>query len=253
MIRTFVHPILPQPPATFTSFLPGDVKVELRYREAIGVSTLLQGGFETSEIDMILRYARHGDTIIDVGANVGLYTVPLAEKIGPYGRAFAFEPLADNAARLRQNVRSNSLHNVEVFEMAAGTYDGFGCLHIADDVAYASTQAVAAKHATGSSIAVPIARLDTVWAQRGAPPVSVMKVDVEGAELDVLQGSERLLGQCHPALLIEAASAASCRKVASFLSRFGYRRRRPSGFMPWNHLFVWEGSPESVDLGSRWT
>ena len=73
--------------------------------------------------------------------------------------------------------------------------------------------------------------------QAGRPAVSVVKIDVEGAELNVLNGATKLLESCRPHLMMEANTRDELRVIEDFLAPYGYSRSRPVGFMPWNYLF----------------
>src|SRR5918912_2561693 len=101
--------LLPAPPRGFEAELPGGGRVFLHYREDIGLVTLLGGGFERAELEAARTHARPGTTAIEVGANVGVFTVALALAVGPDGRVVAFEPFAENVRRLEQNLALKGL------------------------------------------------------------------------------------------------------------------------------------------------
>jgi len=239
LIRNGLLPLLPPPPHTFVATLPGGGRLRVQHRELIGYATLLERGFEVAETRAICAFARAGSTVVDAGANIGSLTVPLAKAVGPRGRVLAFEPLPANAERLRENVALNGLRNVEVGELALGEQDGTIALRLADDPALHSTVAVFQRRATGEALLVPVTTLDRRWREAGAPDVSALKIDVEGAELAVLKGSEQLLRACRPTLLVEAAETSQLEAVARWLAAVGYVWRQPAGFKPWNYLFEW--------------
>src|SRR5919197_6394884 len=86
LLDRLLKPLLPAPPRGFEAELPGGGRVLLHYREDIGLVTLLGGGFERAELEHARELARPGTTAIDVGANVGVYSVVLARAVGPEGR-----------------------------------------------------------------------------------------------------------------------------------------------------------------------
>ncbi len=243
--RRMIGPVLPPAPAAFETLLPGGARLKLQFREVIGLATLLQGGFETAEMEYLRAHVSSGATFIDVGANVGLYTVAMAGAVGPAGHVMAFEPLVENLQRLRSNVALNHLTNVSAHGSALGDRDGSIELKLATDPAYPSLMAVAQGRAKGSSRTVPIAKLDSVWTGAGSPPVSAIKIDVEGAEMMVLRGAERVLATCSPLLQVEANTAQHLEELAAWLQTRGYCYRRPPGFMRWNHIFT----PEAAVVG----
>ncbi len=226
--------LLPAPPRGFEAELPGGARVFLHYREDIGLVTLLGGGFERAELEAVRAHARTGTTAIDVGANVGVFTVVLARAVGPEGRVLAFEPFADNVGRLEHNVDLNGLRNVDVREAAVGARAGDLELRLGADPAFHSTTEVAERRGEGHSVRVRATTLDYDWRAAGSPEVSVVKIDIEGGELAVLDGARELLATQRPVLLVEERDAA----VATFLRELGYVRATPSGFARGNALFV---------------
>jgi FkbM family methyltransferase len=156
---------------------------------------------------------------------------------GAHGEVWAFEPLPDNVERLRANVLENELSNVTLFASAASNIDGVLSFHVAGDSAFGSTGEVLSDWTTGKSLTVPAVRLDTEWKARGMPTISVIKIDVEGAELAVLRGSRGVLRRCRPVLLIEVANPDEFAMIEKYLLPFSYERRARRGFAEHNHLF----------------
>jgi FkbM family methyltransferase len=229
--------LLPPLPRTFAVRLKSECTLEIGYREEIGIVLLTDGAFEPSELDFLRSSARPGTVAMDVGANVGITTIPMACALWPDGRVIACEPSSENAERLSANVHRNGLTNVEVLEVAASNCDGHTRLQLASDPAYHSITRVAQEKATGRYIDVPVSRLDTIWERGGRPRVSLIKIDVEGAELEVLKGSVRLIEACKPDLLVETNSLDSKDLVSQWLQERGYSLVTPRGFMPWNNVY----------------
>jgi FkbM family methyltransferase len=230
-------PILPPPPAEFDAELPSGDHVRLQYREAIGLSWLLYGAFERAEIEFAIASTEPGGAAVDVGAHAGLYTTALARAVGSDGTVFAFEPSNLNVARLRGNLERSGLTNVVIYCAAAAARDQPVLLRLANDPAYSSTSKVFEDRSLGESTVVPGVCLDSAWLNAGRPRISFVKIDVEGAELDVLAGAESLLGECRPSVLIEAASDAARASLDEWFEARAFQRRLVRGFMPWNHLY----------------
>jgi FkbM family methyltransferase len=233
-------PLLPPGPAPFIASLPGGGVVELNGRETLGFSTILNGGFETAEIERAIDLATAGEAAFDVGANVGVYTVAIA-RAADNGVVVAVEPDTVTIGRLTANLARNSLDNVLVVEAVANESDGTAELHIADDAAYSSIGKIEAGHHTVGSRLVTSVRLDTLWADLGRPAVSIVKIDVEGAEVCVIRGARDMLTSEHPALLLEANSREHLDLLEAELRPLGYRENPEPDFAPWNHLFIWSG------------
>jgi FkbM family methyltransferase len=230
-----LRPLLPAPPAGLEVERPGGGRVFVWYREDLGLVALLSGGFEQAETEWLLARVRPGTTAIDVGANVGMYAVPLALAAG---RVLAFEPAPDNVRRLRENLALNGLENVTVRPIALGERAGELLLRLGDDPMFHSTTEVAEQRGTGDELRVEACVLDDEWRTAGSPEVSVMKVDVEGGEPGVLRGATALLDAWHPSLLLEASTPDRLATLEEILSPLGYRSSQPHGFGPGNYAFT---------------
>jgi FkbM family methyltransferase len=241
LTETFVLPFLPQPPKTYVASLPEGGEIELLYTEAIGLTHFIYGGFERAELRFVQRFLREGERVIDAGANVGYFTVPIALKVGSRGSVIACEPEPANLDRLHTNVSRNRLTNVDIRATALGSYDGETTLRLGDDSAYHTTAstsdllAITVAHQTGEEVRVPVMRLDALWEELGTPSVQLVKVDVEGAELGVLAGSVELLRKERPWIMLETERFDP---VAEFLSSLGYAPVQPSGFFVANFVFA---------------
>lgn len=253
LLRHVIMPSLPGAGAEFELHVPpGAARVGLRYRETLGVSSLLYGTFELAELNFVAQYLEAGDKAMDIGANVGLFSVVMGTAVGPLGAVFAFEPVPLNVSRLEKNLRKNTLDNVSVFPVALGVMEGQMRLHMATDPAYPSLQEVQGGFASGAEVLVQVRSLDSVWAELGCPDIALVKIDVEGSEADVLQGASRFLSTCCPILLVEANSVKELDVLRDQLCGLGYRHVRPDGFAPMNHLFIFPvlaGKNRSLTLG----
>lgn len=233
--RAFLDPVLPPEPFEFVTTEPLGGKISLRYREELGFNYLVYGGFETAEIIELCRLARPRTAAVDVGANVGIFTVALARAVGPDGSVVAFEPLEENTARLEANLERNALVNVDIHTEALADREGTIEMTLSEDPAYGSTVNEHIHKASGGSASIRVTRLDRVWAELGDPELSVLKIDVEGGELAVLHGAMRILRSQSPAILIEAHDDRLA-PIEALLGPLGYRRSQPVGFQRWNHL-----------------
>lgn len=156
--------------------------------------------YETQLRQRVLDELSEGGTFVDVGANVGVWSVPAARRIGPAGRVLAFEPNPWAAGLLRRNVAANagmSLASIEVFETAVGREPGFAELFSWDMEAGSSRATLhrgAVASETATHINVPVTTID----ESIEGPVDVLKIDVEGHEAGVLAGASRLFAVSPP-------------------------------------------------------
>jgi FkbM family methyltransferase len=182
-----------------------------------------------------------GSVFADVGANLGLYTLWAARRVSTQGRVHAFEPVPDVRERLRCNVALNAFDQVEIVASAVGAEPGRVTLN---RVAGASGRTSRYVHPEAGSIEAPVVALDAYF--RGRRPPDLLKIDVEGMELDVLLGARELLAsESAPAIVFEAGAellAAAGTPYAELLALLerqgGYRtfaltprglRREPEG------------------------
>jgi FkbM family methyltransferase len=146
------------------------------------------------------RVLKAGATVVDVGANIGYNTVYAARRVGPAGRVVAIEPAADNLRVLRENVAANGLTNVEVHAVAAGRARETRDLYLRGEVSAVNSLYPESMYAevTGTE-QVPVVPVDDLV---DVDP-DLVKIDVEGAELDVLAGMTRLLRNQAILLIVE--------------------------------------------------
>ena len=144
-----------------------------------------------------------------------MFTVPLALAVGPRGRVLAVEPSPENVRRLVRNLELNELDNVEVRGVALAEEEGEVLLQLGADPAFHSTTTVVRARETSECMVVKAQTLDGVWRGAGSPEVSFLKIDTEGAELDVLRGGRCLLRAYRPPILIEAKRTARLSRVAA--------------------------------------
>lgn len=129
---------------------------------------------ETDFLDLLARFLGSGMRFWDVGAEVGLFTIPAARRVGAQGMVVAFEPEPARYARLMENVRLNGLTNVRVLRCALGDEDGLA--HLGGTGA----PRILGQDANGMGIEVPIANGDLMRSRERLPVPHVIKIDVEG-------------------------------------------------------------------------
>ena len=132
-----------------------------------------------------------GDVIFDIGANIGTYSCFALSNVGATGRVIAFEPEPQNAEALRENLALNGdKRQWDVIEVAASDYDGLGKMKLSTEVQGAGNHALS----TSGDFEVEVRRLDNMVSEGEVPSPDAMKIDVEGAELEVLAGCPELIG-----------------------------------------------------------
>ncbi len=223
--------------ADVTVALPSGGIVLLPARSDMGRVVLGSGAFEPAELRAAISYAGVGSTVIDVGANVGLFTVALSRAVGPSGHVIAFEPIQSTVGALQENVARNHLANVHVIVAAAVEQDGGVDFNLSDDAALHSLGRPIEGHPILGSTRVAGRSLDSVWQDFGRPQVSLLKIDAEGAESRVLAGAVAIVEACSPVILVEANGQPQLDTFIEKLPRT-YLERPAKQFEPWNHILA---------------
>jgi FkbM family methyltransferase len=154
------------------------------------------------------RAIRPGATVIDVGAHLGYYTLLAGTLAGAAGRVHAVEPCPENQAFLVKNIRLNQLQNVHLYGYAAGAARAERIFHITGS---SDSHSLYPHPLTPTVRQVPVTEVPLDEIVRG--PVDVAKIDVEGAEFEVLAGMERLLAES-PSLELGIEWAPACLRNA---------------------------------------
>jgi FkbM family methyltransferase len=190
--------------------------------------------FEPEVRREIVRIASRGVNVIDIGANIGYYTVLASELIGPEKRVFSFEPQARMVAKLRRNIELNALCNVEVFPFALADARGTVTFYVPSE----GNEGFGSMRANGrfdvmKTVEVATQRLDDVLSELGNPKIGLVKMDAEGAELLILRGATQLLSSPDKPSLIFEANESNCKPfgycvfdLLQFVHGFGYRLRQ---------------------------
>lgn len=180
-----------------------DLHLDERTDLMIDATLSLPGGKDRR---IIMKEVSPGDVVFDIGANVGYYAVPFALSIGPNGRLFAFEPNPRIAERLSAHLELNGLMNVTVVPTALGSQNTEMELFVPpnDDPGSATLIQDWRKETAVEKHKVSVIRLDDYVVDQDIDRVDLIKLDVEGFELDVLSGAEHILRHHRPRVMVEA-------------------------------------------------
>jgi FkbM family methyltransferase len=173
------------------------------------------GAYEHKKAKLFANHIDSGNTVFDVGAHVGFYTILAARRTGSGGEVAAFEPLPRNVEFLRRHVHLNKLSNVTVVQAAVAESDGSSGFSISESFfeGYLDER---------GPVQVQTVSLDTFVEAGNARLPNVIKIDVEGAELEVLKGARRVLTSARPIIFVATHGQDVHRACCSFLSSMGY-------------------------------
>jgi FkbM family methyltransferase len=205
---------------------------------SVGRSIWLRGRYEPQVEAQLRRHLRPGDRFVDVGANVGYFSILASSLVGPAGEVHAFEPNPGLVSLLADSVRANRFTNVRVNALALWSEPSEHVLQLEPSSAQSFVRADREAKG-GAALRVPATTLDDYLAEAGLPSIHVVKIDVEGAELQVLRGARRVMERDRPLLVMELLDWGLARygddigQVFRLLGALGYAARdlddRPVG------------------------
>jgi FkbM family methyltransferase len=201
----------------------------LRFDAGPEAAAYVKGAVEVPVQETLSASLKTGAIFYDVGANVGFFSVLAGRIVGSAGTVYAFEPVPQNASRLENNARLNNLNNVEVIKIALSGRCGQSELLLARHSGGAVLRGAGIPPDFTESIAVETYTMDVFIEKEQLRPPNLVKIDVEGAELDVLKGMSGVLRKYGPKIILEIDDKvqsrcldklSACRK---FLRDMGYK------------------------------
>ncbi len=172
--------------------------------------------YEPYETQLILRQAKRGDVVVDVGANIGYYTILLADKVGKTGKVYAFEPDKTNFEILKKNIKANNLKNVVAVNAAVGNKNETKTLYksnenLGDHKLYETHPPCGhpplRKGGQNNLVEKPInvVKLDNYLKNQ---KIDLMKIDTQGWEPEVINGAKGLIDENKPVMFLEYSPAS---------------------------------------------
>ena len=216
-IRAGAKKIIPE----YVTTVPGGIKLRVR-------SSDTSEGYMVDEIYYKQIYERYykpkeGDVILDVGANLGAFSIRSSRSVGEGGRIVAVEPESTNFRLLRENVQMNGCKNITPIRTALGEQPGKASLNVykkRGNNSFIRKKTESLEHQEE----VQMGTIDELVSECGLSRLSLIKVDTEGYELKVLQGGKKTIQNLKPKIVGEAhphiSDAASV--ILSYLEEYGY-------------------------------
>jgi FkbM family methyltransferase len=198
--------------------------------EFVGRSLAEYGEYSEEECVVFAKCLRPGQTVIEVGANIGAHTVAIAKLVTDSGRVIAYEPCHDNALLLRKNLADNNARFVEVREKAAGAIHQRVHVPRLADLPHKNFGRVEVTPGMRNTVAAePIDSLNL-------DKLHFLKIDAEGYERDIIQGAAATIKRCRPIIYVENDREEKSASLVELLTDLRYRCfwHRPPLFNPMN-------------------
>jgi FkbM family methyltransferase len=186
-----------------------------RWLPGAGMHSCVAGTYEEETQNTLVERVHAGDVVFDVGANAGFFTLLAARLVGPFGRVVAFEPLPQAVEFLERHVALNRAENVRIVQAAVSNREGSALFR---DEAFTMGRVT-----DDGELRVRLVALDSLCNAGELPRPDVLKIDVEGAELQVLEGAQQLLRERRPTILLSTHGRASHEACCRFLEDAGFR------------------------------
>lgn len=191
---------------------------------------ILTGAHEPMVQEALRRTVGPGSVVLDLGAHIGTLSLLAAWLVGPQGTVISVEPQRECAEAIEAHARANSFGNISVIQAAAGTAPGEVEIVLAAESLWTLSSSVGEHPLETGRAVVRVVAVDDLVQTGAIPPPDVVKIDVEGSELDVLAGMERTLAETRPRLIAEMHDKTAA--FARALERFRYELVNLDGPQP---------------------
>lgn len=184
----------------------------------------IYGNWEPVATEAIISHVRPGMCTFDIGAHLGYYSLLLAKCVGPGGRVVSFEAAPGNFSTLKKNILINNLDQIDLINMAVFSRPGMIGMSVSPTDTGSGDWSIN-RQLNAGSIQVQTISLDQFCEAHRVSP-DFLKIDVEGAEYDVLVGGRDIIGRSQPSMLIELHhfdGDLSTNRVPDLLEKWNYR------------------------------
>lgn len=226
---------LPGQPELYLDYEGCRLSLEPSFSSIVTRVLLTQGEWFEEEMDFCRHFLKAGMNVIDVGANVGVYTFLAARRVGPTGSVIAVEPTTSCIQHLQKTISASSLENVvSPVESAAGDHEG--TVQFQEERATVfnsiSDPGPVPEQKSRDEKVVNLTTLDSIWRSKGKPQIDLIKIDAEGAEEQVISGALELLAATQSIVIFEniSGSKVTGSATAKVLEPLGY------GFYTYNRF-----------------
>ncbi len=220
---------------SFTTVQVNGQSARMRVSDATEYARVCSFRDDRAIIGALMAQVRPGDHYWDIGASIGLYSCLMARAVGEGGLIAAFEPEKRSFRRLEENIATNALSNVKPFNLALGSSRGELELSVSEAASSGTHTLFPVGAAGGSSEKVQVLTGDELRKEQGLPVPNALKVDVEGAEEEVIKGLEGTLGEprcravlveVHFSILEQRGQKDAPARIAAKLRGHGFTNQR---------------------------
>jgi FkbM family methyltransferase len=195
------------------------------------IGSIAFGNLESSVQEAMIRHLGRGGVLYDIGANLGFFSMLGGHLAGlQEGHVYAFEAAPENAEAIRHNALLNGVSNITVIPKAVSAHSGRGRLQIVDDQSWSKLEDYGEHPYTEQVIEVELVSIDDLVAAGELRPPTIVKIDVEGAEIAVLEGMRKTIAEHRPAIICELHDTH--REFIAAMAEHDYRLINLEGTIP---------------------
>ncbi|MCK5137786.1 MAG: FkbM family methyltransferase [Bacteroidales bacterium] len=184
----------------------GTFKMKVDLDDWIQQNVFFIGVYDPIHIRFLKKYLKEGDIFIDIGANVGCFTLVGSAAVGENGHVFAFEPIKIVADRLDHNILINRLENVTVVRKAVFNEDTNLEFYFAKQENLGMSSIHRHDTESGMTQEIPAITLDHYLMDKEVTGIKLIKIDIEGAEIYALEGMKNTISIYKPAFIVEVSA-----------------------------------------------
>lgn len=178
-----------------------NIKIWLNLKRDVDKGIYL-GTFEFNNTFIFSNLIKKDSVILDIGANIGLYTLLAAYKLQNTGKIYSFEPSKVAIGELKKNIENNKFSNITTFEVALADTNGEKVFYRCEDDAYNSLNAITMQEVVSKEIVNTIT-LDEFARSNKLEKIDIIKIDAEGMDFDILKGARFILEKFRPIIFCE--------------------------------------------------
>lgn len=186
--------------------LPDGLLMELSANDHIEKYLFWYGAYEKKEVTTMQTLLNADSVLVDIGANIGYYSLMAAKRITA-GHIYSFEPVTKNLEKLERNISLNRFAIIHPIQAAVSNVSGSTTIYISGDDNSGMSGLRSAENFSGQSETVKCLTLDEAVSEYNLPKIDLIKIDVEGSEITVLQGMTKTRAEQKPIILIEVSAA----------------------------------------------
>ncbi len=188
--------------------------------------------YEVDKTDFVKKNCKAGDTVIDIGAHLGIFSFFLAKQVGNSGKVYSFEPAKNTYKALTQTIQYNELNKiVNIRQQAVLDSSGEIAFYIFNSSRISNANSISSQNldTVAQKILVKSISLDDLYREENIQNLTLLKIDAEGAELDILKGGKNLITKFQPFITLEVhpksfeEPSKTMTEIYEIIIQYGYK------------------------------